>query len=173
MGMQEHHKHQRLHLTKFSYKTNTIMISKVLILSCLVASGFALLAGPNCKVETDEITTQLCSLAPTKVCSVEADGVLIPQAIEPDTVCADVVDVLCVPAATEEASCSEVTRKICLPSTKVVDHPTPKLLGWYASELICRLLPKGTCEAKVTKVPKTVCEAIVLKPAPFVYFGKK
>merc|ERR1712088_1165628 len=108
------------------------------------ASGFGLLAGPNCKVETDEITTQLCSLAPTKVCGVEADGVLIPQAIEHDTVCA-----------------------------KVVDHPTPKLLGWYASELICRLLPKGTCEAKVTKVPKTVCEAIVLKPAPFVYFGKK
>ena len=150
------------------------MIAKVLILSCLVASGFGLLAGPNCKVETDDITTQVCTLAPTKVCGVEADGVLIPQAIAPDTVCADVVDVLCVPAATEEASCHEVTRKICLPSTKVVDHPTPKLLGWYASELICRLLPKGTCEAKVTKVPKTVCEAIVLKPVPFVYgWGKK
>merc|ERR1712001_517087 len=138
------------------YETNTIMIAKVLILSCLVASGFVLLAGPNCKVETDEITTQLCSLAPTKVCGVEADGVLIPQAIEPDTVCADVVDVLCVPA------------------TKVVDPPTPNLLGWYASELICRLLPKGTCEAKVTKVPKPVCEAIVLKPVPFVYgWGEK
>merc|ERR1712141_128353 len=158
--------HQRLHLTEFSYETNTIMIAKVLILSCLVASGFGLLAGPNCKVETDEITTQVCAL--------EEGGVLIPQAIAPDEVCADVVDVLCVPAATEEASCSEVTRKICLPSTKVVDHPTPALLGFYASELICRLLPKGTCVARVTKVPKTVCEAIVLKPVPFYYgWGKK
>merc|ERR1712020_248213 len=92
MGMQEHHKHQRLHLTKFSYEINTIMIAKVLILSCLVASGFGLLVGPNCKVETDDITTQVCTLAPTKVCGVEADGVLIPQAIAPDTVCADVVD---------------------------------------------------------------------------------
>lgn len=150
------------------------MIAKVLILSCLVASGFGHFAGHNCKVETDDITTQVCTLAPTKVCGVEADGVLIPQAIAGDEVCADVVSVFCVPAPTEEASCSEVTRKVCLPSTKVVDHPTPKLLGWYASELICRLLPKGTCEAVVTKVPKTVCEAIVIKPVPFVYgWGKK
>ena len=50
------------------------MIAKVLILSCLVASGFGLLVGPNCKVETDDITTQVCTLAPTKVCGVEADA---------------------------------------------------------------------------------------------------
>ena len=52
----------------------TIMIAKIVILSCLVASGFGLLVGPNCKVETDDITTQVCTLAPTKVCGVEADG---------------------------------------------------------------------------------------------------
>ena len=146
------------------------MIAKVFILSCYFTASLGLgFVGPNCKVEKQAIETQLCTLAPTKVCGLEADGVLIPQSIAPDTVCADVVDVLCGPAPTEEASCTEHTRKVCLPSTKVVDHPSPKLPPFYANELICRLLLKGTCEPKTTEVPKTVCEAIVLKP--LVYWG--
>merc|ERR1739845_89774 len=100
------------------------------ILSCLVASGYGLFAGHNCKVETDDITTQVCTLAPTKVCGVEADGVLIPQAIEPDTVCADVIDVLCGPAVTEEASCHEVTRIFAFHQPKLsITQPQNSLDG--------------------------------------------
>merc|ERR1712244_215308 len=132
------------------------MIAKLLILSCLVANSFAFPPfGPKCKTEGVEIETQLCRVEPTKVCGTEEDGEIIFQHVVPDKVCIDVVDTFCRPALKEEDSCKEVTRKACAPSDKVVDRPSGKIPEFYASDKICRLVPKATCEAHTVKVPKT------------------
>merc|ERR1712050_639404 len=139
------------------------MISKLFILSCVVASSFALVH-PKCKTEAVEVETQLCRLEPTEVCGTEEDGEIVFQHIVPDEpVCVDVVDTFCRPAAKEEDSCKEVTRKACMPSDKVVDRPSGKIPEFYAGEDTCRYLPKATCETKEVKVPKRVCEPIVAK----------
>ena len=140
-----------------------MMISKLIVLSCLVASSFALVH-PNCKTEAVEVETQLCRLEPTEVCGTEEDGEIVFQHIVPDEpVCVDVVDKFCRPAAKEEDSCKEVTRKACVPSDKVVDRPSGKIPEFYASDKHCRLVPKAKCEAHTAKVPKTTCEPIEAK----------
>ena len=135
---------------------------KLFILSCLIASSFALVH-PKCKPDTAEIETQLCRVEPTKVCGTEEDGEIIFQHVVPDKVCIDVVDTFCRPALKEEDSCKEVTRKACAPSDKVVDRPSGKIPEFYASDKICRLVPKATCEAHTVKVPKTTCEPVEAK----------
>merc|ERR1711993_70884 len=75
----------------------------------------------------------------------------------------DVVDTFCRPALKEEDSCKEVTRKACAPSDKVVDRPSGKIPEFYASDKICRPVPKATCEAHTVKVPKTTCEPVEAK----------
>merc|ERR1719422_739643 len=86
---------------------------KLFILSCLIASSFALVH-PKCKTESAEIETQLCRVEPTKVCGTEEDGEIVFQHVVPgEPVCIDVVDTFCRPALKEEDSCKEVTRKAC------------------------------------------------------------
>merc|ERR1711997_1241672 len=141
------------------------MIAKLFIVSCLVATGFGFAPyGRNCKIETEEIEAQVCRVTPTKVCGTEDDGQIVFQYVAPDEpVCKDVVDKICVPAVKEEESCKEHTRKACVPSDKVVDRPSGKIPEFYASDKHCRLVPKAKCEAQVSKVPKTVCEAVEAK----------
>lgn len=141
------------------------MIAKLIILTCLVATVFGFAPyGRNCKVEEVEIEAQLCRVEPKEVCGTEEDGEIVFQFVAPaEPVCVDVVDTICVPAVKEEESCKEHTRKVCVPSDKVVDRPSGKIPEFYASDKHCRLVPKAKCEAKVTKVPKTVCEAIEAK----------
>jgi hypothetical protein len=146
------------------------MFSKIVIFACLVATGFGFAIGPHCKVETQDIETQVCHLEPAKVCGADAYSGFTIQGIAPEPVCADVVDKHCVPALKPEEGCREVTRKVCLPSHKVVDQPTAKLAAPYAiSELFCRFVPKAKCEAKVTKAPKTVCDPLEAK---LYFYGK-
>merc|ERR1712223_239056 len=85
----------------------------LLILSCLIASSFALVH-PKCKTESAEIETQLCRVEPTKVCGTEEDGEIVFQHVVPgEPVCIDVVDTFCRLALKEEDSCKEVTRQGC------------------------------------------------------------
>lgn len=143
------------------------MFSKLFIFASLLASGIAY--GPNCKVETEEVETQLCHIAPTNLCGVEEGGVLVAQHVELDKVCVDIVDKYCVPALVAADGCTEVTRNVCLPTTKLVDTPSLEIPAPYNSEHICRILPKGTCVAKVNIVYKTVCEPVELPK--LVYHG--
>lgn len=148
------------------------MFSKIIIFSCLVATGFGYFYahGPNCKVEVQEVEAQLCHIKPTKVCGTEVDGEVIFQKIVPDEpVCVDVVDKHCLPHKVPEDGCKEHTRKVCVPADKVVDVPSGKIPEPYAAEEVCRILPKAECEAKVHKVPKTVCEPVEAKPYFYGY----
>ena len=141
------------------------MIFKLFIFACLVATGFGHYGyGPKCKIETEDVESQLCYIKPTKVCGTEVDGEVIFQQIVPDEpVCIDVVDKLCIPAKVPEEGCKELTRKACVPAHKVVDHPSGKIPEPYADEKTCRLLPKAECKTKVHKVPKKVCEPVEAK----------
>ena len=141
------------------------MIAKIFVFSCLVATSLGYLVhGPNCKVETVEVESQLCRQTPTKVCGTEVDGEVIFQYIAPDEpVCVEVVDKLCVPMPEKEKSCKEHTRKACVPSDKVVDRPSGKIPEPYSGDEVCRIVPKASCEAKMAMVPRTVCEAVEAK----------
>jgi hypothetical protein len=147
------------------------MISKVFIFACLVATGYGFAVhSPHCKVETQDIESNVCHLEATKVCGVEEGGVITYQGIGPDQVCADVVDKFCVPALVAADGCKEVTRKVCVHSHKVVDSPTPKLPAFYANDFFCRFVPKAVCKAQVAlKAPKTVCEPLEAK---LYFYGK-
>jgi len=149
----------------FVASNKIIMIAKVFIFSCLAATGFGFVPySRNCDVETVEIEAQICRVGPKEVCGTEEDGQVVFQYVAPDEpVCVDVVDTLCVPAIKEEDSCKEHTRKVCVPSDKVVDRPSGKIPEVYASEKHCRLIPKASCKAHVTKAPKTVCKAVEAK----------
>merc|ERR1712018_714914 len=125
-----------------SLKFFPIIKMKLFILSCLIASSFALVH-PKCKTEDGEIVFQ--------------------HVVPGEPVCIDVVDTFCRPALKEEDSCKEVTRKACAPTDKVVDRPSGKIPEFYASDKICRLVPKATCDAHTVKVPKTTCEPIEAK----------
>merc|ERR1712126_257827 len=90
-----------------------IMCSRILIISLLVASSFAHKI-PVCKHETQDITVKACTVALKTVCGPEADGGVTGQVVAPDTVCADVVDKICVVADDEATGCNSITRKVCL-----------------------------------------------------------
>ena len=70
------------------------MLAKILIISCLLAAGFAHKI-PVCKHETQDISVKACVSVLNKICGVEADGGVTGQVVVPDTVCADVVDKIC------------------------------------------------------------------------------
>ena len=143
-----------------------IMLSKIFIFSCFLASGIAhLIVYSSCKIETVDVTTASCSLALKKVCGAEADGKVIFQTVAAaDPVCADVVDKLCVPVlkALGVDGCTEVTRKVCLASTKLVDVPSLPIPEFWQNEAFCWFVPKGKCTDVVTKLSKTVCEPVEL-----------
>merc|ERR1712241_500724 len=155
---------RKIHFIKHGVRR--IMLSKIFIFSCFLASGLAyVLVSTNCKVETVDVTTASCSLALKKVCGAEADGKVIFQTVAAaDPVCADVVDKLCVPVlkALGVDGCTEVTRKVCLASTKLVDVPSLPIPEIFQNEAFCSLIPKGECKDVVTKLSKTVCEPVEL-----------
>jgi len=132
------------------------MIGKFLVFSCLVASSLAH-SIPKCGVESQDIAVQACVAKPTKVCGVEDGGAIVAQAVGPDTVCADVVDKICIPADDEATGCKTVTRHVCVASTKIVDASSGVIPAPFDNEKLCRLVPKAACEAKTVKVAKTVC----------------
>jgi len=132
------------------------MLAKILIVSCLVAAGFAHKI-PVCKHETQDISVKACVSVLNKICGVEADGGVTGQVVVPDTVCADVVDKICVFADDEETGCTSITRNVCVASTKVVDQASGKIPAPLDNEHICRAIPKATCEDKVVKAGKTTC----------------
>merc|ERR1712241_1587924 len=164
--------HRKIHFIKHGVRRvkdfliSFIMFSKIFIFSCFLASGLAyVLVSTNCKVETVDVTTASCSLALKKVCGAEADGKVIFQTVvAADPVCADVVDKLCVPVlkALGVDGCTEVTRKVCLASTKLVDVPSLPIPAVFQNEAFCSLIPKGECKDVVTKLSKTVCEPVEL-----------
>jgi len=91
------------------------------------------------------------------VCGVEADGGITGQVVVPDTVCADVVDKICVIADDEATGCKSIKRNVCVASTKIVDQASGKLPAPINNENICRAVPKATCEDKTVTVGKTTC----------------
>merc|ERR1712243_244938 len=121
--------------------------SRILIISLLVASSFAHKI-PVCKHETQDITVKACTVALKTVCGPEADGGITGQVVVPDTVCADVVDKICVVADDEATGCKSITRNVCVASTKIVDQASGKLPAPINNENICRAVPKATCEDK-------------------------
>jgi len=132
------------------------MCSRILIISLLVASSFAHKI-PVCKHETQDITVKACTVALKTVCGPEADGGVTGQVVAPDTVCADVVDKICVVADDEATGCNSITRKVCVASTKLVDQSSGKLPAPLDFEGICRAIPKGTCADQTVTVGKTTC----------------
>ena len=132
------------------------MCSRILIISLLVASSFAHKI-PVCQHETQDITVKACTVALKTVCGPEADGGVTGQVVVADTVCADVVDKICVIADDEATGCTSVTRKVCVASTKVVDQASGKLPAPLDFEGICRAIPKATCVDKAVTVGKTTC----------------
>ena len=132
------------------------MCSRILIISLLVASTFAHKI-PVCKHETQDITVKACTVALKTVCGPEADGGVTGQVVAPDTVCADVVDKICVVADDEATGCNSITRKVCVASTKLVDQSSGKLPAPLDFEGICRAIPKGTCADQTVTVGKTTC----------------
>lgn len=125
----------------------------------------------TCKVEIEEVKAQVCAIELTKVCGAEKDGKIIFQYIGLETVCVDIVSKICLPATVPEDGCTEVTQKACIPSHKIVDVPALLIPAVLAVPEICRLVPKGKCEAKVAlTVPKTVCEPVGL-PKLIPIFG--
>jgi len=91
------------------------------------------------------------------VCGPEADGGVTGQVVAPDTVCADVVDKICVIADDEATGCNSITRKVCVASTKLVDQSSGKLPAPLDFEGICRAIPKGKCADQTVTVGKTTC----------------
>ena len=132
------------------------MCYRILIISLLVASSFAHKI-PVCKHETQDITVKACTVALKTVCGPEADGGVTGQVVAPDTVCADVVDKICVVADDEATGCNSITRKVCVASTKLVDQSSGKLPAPLDFEGICRAIPKGTCADQTVTVGKTTC----------------
>ena len=132
------------------------MCSRILIISLLVASSFAHKI-PVCKHETQDITIKACTTTLNTVCGPEADGGVTGQYVAPDTVCADVVDKICVIADDEATGCNSITRKVCVASTKLVDQSSGKLPAPLDFEGICRAIPKGTCADQTVTVGKTTC----------------
>ena len=110
-----------------------------------------------CKHETQDIAVKHCVSVLNKVCGVEADGGITGQVVVPDTVCADVVDKICVIADDEATGCKSITRNVCVASTKIVDQASGKLPAPINNENICRAVPKATCEDKTVTVGKTTC----------------
>ena len=110
-----------------------------------------------CKHETQDITVKACTVALKTVCGPEADGGVTGQVVAPDTVCADVVDKICVVADDEATGCNSITRKVCVASTKLVDQSSGKLPAPLDFEGICRAIPKGTCADQTVTVGKTTC----------------
>merc|ERR1712135_50310 len=123
--------------------------SRILIISLLVASSFAHKI-PVCKHETQDITVKACTVALKTVCGPEADGGVTGQVVAPDTVCADVVDKICVVADDEATGCNSIT-------TKLVDQSSGKLPAPLDFEGNCRAIPKGTCADQTVTVGKTTC----------------
>ena len=132
------------------------MFARILLVSIFVASGFAHKI-PVCKHETQDIAVKHCVSVLNKVCGVEADGGITGQVVVPDTVCADVVDKICVIADDEATGCKSITRNVCVASTKIVDQASGKLPAPINNENICRAVPKATCEDKTVTVGKTTC----------------
>ena len=132
------------------------MFARILLVSIFVASGFAHKI-PVCKHETQDIAVKHCVSVLNKVCGVEADGGITGQVVVPDTVCADVVDKICVVADDEATGCKSITRNVCVASTKIVDQASGKLPAPINNENICRAVPKATCEDKTVTVGKTTC----------------
>ena len=144
-----------------------MMLARIFIFSCLLASGMAhLIVYSSCKIATVDVTTAACSLKLAKVCGPDlVDGKVIFQTVAAaDPVCADVVDKLCVPVlkALGIDGCTEVTRKVCLASTKVVDVPSLPIHPLWQTAAFCWFVPKGECTDVVTKLSKTVCEPVEL-----------
>ena len=132
------------------------MFARILLVSIFVATGFAHKI-PVCKHETQDIAVKHCVSVLNKVCGVEADGGITGQVVVPDTVCADVVDKICVIADDEATGCKSITRNVCVASTKIVDQASGKLPAPLDNEGICRAIPKATCEDKTVTVGKTTC----------------
>ena len=132
------------------------MFARILLVSIFVATGFAHKI-PVCKHETQDIAVKHCVSVLNKVCGVEADGGITGQVVVPDTVCADVVDKICVIADDEATGCKSITRNVCVASTKIVDQASGKLPAPINNENICRAVPKATCEDKTVTVGKTTC----------------
>ena len=132
------------------------MFARILLVSIFVATGFAHKI-PACKHETQDIAVKHCVSVLNKVCGVEADGGITGQVVVPDTVCADVVDKICVIADDEATGCKSITRNVCVASTKIVDQASGKIPAPLDNEGICRAIPKATCEDKTVTVGKTTC----------------
>ena len=132
------------------------MFARILLVSIFVATGFAHKI-PVCKHETQDIAVKHCASVLNKVCGVEADGGITGQVVVPDTVCADVLDKICVIADDEATGCKSITRNVCVASTKIVDQASGKLPAPINNENICRAVPKATCEDKTVTVGKTTC----------------
>jgi len=140
------------------------MFFKLFVFVTLLSGGIAYI--PNCKVEVEEVETQVCMIKPTKVCVGEEDGDVMFHRVHLEPLCVDVVDKMCVPAAVPADGCQDVTRKVCLTTSKLMDTPIcpgcPKPEPDSTVPPLCHLLPRGTCEARMMKVPKTVCEPVEL-----------
>ena len=139
-----------------SYPLAYTMFARILLVSIFVATGFAHKI-PVCKHETQDIAVKHCVSVLNKVCGVEADGGITGQVVVPDTVCADVVDKICVIADDEATGCKSITRNVCVASTKIVDQASGKLPAPINNENICRAVPKATCQDKAVTVGKTTC----------------
>ena len=132
------------------------MFARILLVSIFVATGFAHKI-PVCKHETQDIAVKHCVSVLKTVCGVEADGGVTGQVVVPDTVCADVVDKICVIADDEATGCKSITRNVCVASTKIVDQASGKIPAPLDNEGICRAIPKAACEDKTVTVGKTTC----------------
>merc|ERR1712158_231393 len=154
---------------------------------------------PNCKIEYEELTTQICTPRTETVCETKD---VVAQSVKYEQVCKEVTSKHCAngvaapyghviakrdadawygyaaPAvvphvyAHEEtitSPCHEVVSEHCVNNPVVEDTPVPIEQ--------CHVVNKVDCVEEIQKIPKTVCEAVETKVVrhahPFAYhYGK-